>query len=58
MLAVLGASGLLLLACLLPSAALAASPGANGRIAYVGHVPTETYSDIFTTLPDGSGLHS
>lgn len=45
----------MLLACLLPSAALAAYPGANGRIAYVGWAPNANYGDIFTAFPDGSG---
>lgn len=48
---------LAILASLLPSAAVAAFPGTNGRIAYAGWYPgDEPNSDIFTILPDGSGL--
>jgi Tol biopolymer transport system component len=43
-------------AAVFPSAAFAAFPGANGRIAYVGNPADEDNSDIFTILPDGSGL--
>jgi Tol biopolymer transport system component len=42
-------------AAVFPSAAFAAFPGGNGRIAYVGD-PAGEQTDIFTILPDGSGL--
>ncbi|MGH2952389.1 MAG: TolB family protein [Solirubrobacterales bacterium] len=38
------------------SVAEAAFPGANGRIAYVGAPPGEDDSELFTILPDGSGI--
>ena len=41
---------------LTPTSAPAAFPGANGRIAYVGNLPGESYVDLFTVLPDGSRL--
>jgi Tol biopolymer transport system component len=56
----LGVVLLAILAALAPSAAVAAFPGGNGRIAYSATVfsdpgePIEPYH-IFTVLPDGSG---
>jgi Tol biopolymer transport system component len=39
-----------------PSAAVAAFPGKNGRIAYVGVPAGGSQVDIFSVRPDGSGL--
>jgi Tol biopolymer transport system component len=50
-------------ACLSPTAALGAFPGANGRIAYVQTFPSfgtppsnETGTEIYSVLPDGSDV--
>jgi TolB protein len=58
----IGAIVVTILACVSPSAAVAAFPGANGRIAYVSVedelVDEHTFAprgDIVTVLPDGSG---
>jgi TolB protein len=60
---VLGAIVFIVLASLSPGAAVAAFPGANGRIAYVlteeEEIDHQTFAprgDIVTVLPDGSGL--
>jgi Tol biopolymer transport system component len=39
-----------------PNVTIAAYPGGNGRIAYAGQPGGELDVDIFTILPDGSGL--
>jgi Tol biopolymer transport system component len=52
----IGAIALAIAAALSPSAAVAAFPGANGRIAFAAADPSEFHLDIFTVLPDGSGL--
>jgi TolB protein len=53
----IGAIALAIAAALSPSAAVAAFPGANGRIAFAGFPFEEGGTlDIFTVLPDGSGL--
>jgi TolB protein len=56
MLTAIGAVALAVAAALTPSAAVAAFPGGNGRIAFEGGPrPGEQYN-IFSVRPDGSGL--
>jgi Tol biopolymer transport system component len=43
-------------AALSPSIAVAAFPGSNGRIAYAGFPAGESVTNLFSILPDGSGL--
>jgi Tol biopolymer transport system component len=57
----IGAIAIAITAALAPSAAVAAFPGSNGRIAYAGVAygplgdPDRPDDEIFTILPDGSG---
>jgi Tol biopolymer transport system component len=48
--------GALLLLALSPAISWATFPGANGRVAFVGHPEPTARSDIFSVLPGGAGL--
>jgi Tol biopolymer transport system component len=52
----MGAIILLALLWVTPAGSWAAFPGSNGRIAFAGPPPASTASEIFTVLPNGSGL--
>jgi Tol biopolymer transport system component len=48
--------GVALLLAILPATSWATYPGANGRIAYTGFPASSRDGDIFSILPNGSGL--